>query len=750
MLVRDAYARAREYHLYTPTTNLRELYRCTPVLSDRELTDLPSTDRVGKISTQICGRSDTRSCSIQDRYLSYYARAQPDMYAPSLGGSMDPPISMSCLPGGAPVLEHLRVLLDSQDPVLCGGSFKPFISGTLDLCAEFRQPSTNLPVIHSIVFGRSTKPEILAFISTFNEEVTKAEFPQPGFLPHSFYHFDVESLTTYPDVPFTIEVPGHPPIELHGRNQPARIHFGFHATRFEVIIPWSTRRFRPDTLQGVFALEQSSLEVNPLWHSLFRTLKGTAVGIGLEEDVSIISRFLASFPPLDSMGPLQLKTADLQALLAFAGYNSSKTNISALNFFFTGGFIVKHWRVRCGYGLWATTDPLPPALSIYLQSEAIGVLNTVLVSLCSILLHNFITPGIAALVSRKPPGRFLAWFARFWNCVLSSCYVPTANQFSNIGDRASDPWAMLQSLATHPGSVFAVSLPLLLPPWRSTTCGGCRTDQKALDHLLSVLWPVMSDSSVPEHLRWDSDRDSLVGVLSGLPDRSATQFITPGPGCRPDSSRQKIPLLSLPTTGFLAPLRSEVRTFQVSLPSSHLLAQTTLAKLMLSYTWQHPDHVFELFRRQAAQVQKHFTDRDFAVLRPLVISYYPEAEYLPDPPSVSHFTLSKRIASSQARVKRLQRCLQCTTDFATRRRLSRKVSHARATISRAQMSLTPAVEPLPTETRTVRFVDGPDSDDSMEVLIQTVQVSQDVPSEPENPDQDTDELILTTAEWDQL
>jgi hypothetical protein len=90
-------------------------------------------------------------------------------------------------------------------------------------------------------------------------------------------------------------------------------------------------------------------------------------------------------------GPLTIHTLDLLVLLALAEYNSPKTSITALNFFFTGGIIQKQWEIRRGMGHWSSASAFPHCLNLYLQSEAIGVLNTALVALMCILVHWFVT-----------------------------------------------------------------------------------------------------------------------------------------------------------------------------------------------------------------------------------------------------------------------------------------------------------------------------------------------------------------------
>jgi hypothetical protein len=155
----------------------------------------------------------------------------------------------------------------------------------------------------------------------------------------------------------------------------------------------------------------------------------------------------------NAAGPLKIRTLDLLVLLALAEYNSPKPSITALNFFFTGGIIQKPWEIRCGMGHWSSASALPHCLNLYLQSEAIGVLNTALVALKCILVHWFVTPGIAAVASRKSPSIFLSWFWRIVCTVLTDAHLPHDLEFSNCGDHSHSPRQRIAMIAYTNGTV---------------------------------------------------------------------------------------------------------------------------------------------------------------------------------------------------------------------------------------------------------------------------------------------------------
>lgn len=752
--VDEAKLRALRHHAVTRQDDAVNILRIHPLLNDRSLKNLPSSAEMGAISRNVCRAPHPGRRDLQSSFLYYYSQAEVGSYAPLIPSAGIPPLSTSCLPGGAAILEHLTALLSSQPSTVCGGSFLPWISGTLDLCSQYRQPTRTLPVVRTLVFGRSSDAEIASFAREFNSKIAASETLVRGFIPNAFYSFDVESVTALPNSAFKISDGTLNGMELHEAKLPARIHFGFHDSRFEIVIPWEDRHLSSN-LQASYTLHLPSGRQNSMWHGLFARLKGTAVGIGLKEDLKQLSDFLAHFFPAGQFGPVLLKTADLEVLLAMAGFNSARTNISALNYFFTGGVILKPWQIRCGLGRWGSTDPLPPALSLYLQSEVVGVLNTALLCLCCILVHWFVTPGIAAVVSRKTPQKFIAWFSRFWATVLRGASIPATNQFGNSVDRVGSPREMVRSVVFSGGQPLIFTpeaLASCIPPWRNVTGGGCPSDQLAIDHLLSTVWPMVKGAGVPLHLRWESNLKMVTGFLSGKPTPSARTWSSIDPGCQPDQATVDLPVLVPRSSGngFLAPLRPHLAAYKSSLQEGHVLKALSISQLALSYAWQHPEETFGLFQHQISGQKKHFSNQEFDLLRPLVAASFPEVEESFAPTSYQCFRLARTCRNEGIRISQLKDRFLATSDPKSRRQLRKKmlkavdnrfhartrmedISGPRDSFSSSNMEV---VESLPSVTAEV------------EALAITSPASPEV--EPEDHSFEEESLQIDTPAWDDL
>ena len=408
-----------------------------------EVAPFPSSKEMSKMFGRICGQKHPgHSPHNPVTCFNFYAsKCNPASYGPPIPHTLEYPFSKSCLPGKAPILEHVKVLLCEQDSLEAGGTFLPCLDKTLARCSMQRQVSRDTsPKVTTLVFGRSTAEEVQQFIATFNAKIAASEAPPVGFLPNALYSLDVESVSTTPGAPFRITTGGdraNPRLVHSKQSMPARIHLGFHDERFDIVIPW-THSPISRTYNAEYSLDLPAGPLPDYWHSLLSKLRGFGIGIGLPEDVMALTGFIsAHYTFYSAKGPIQLKTLDLLVLLALAGYNGPKTCISVLNFVFTGGVVQKDWRIRCGLGRWSSTDPLPSALSLYLQSEAIGILNTAHVTLASILLHWFVTPRIAAVVSKKEPAKFLSWYWRFMVAILNGASLP--NRFLAGVDRVGAP-----------------------------------------------------------------------------------------------------------------------------------------------------------------------------------------------------------------------------------------------------------------------------------------------------------------------
>ena len=656
-----------------------------PLLSTHsEVSPLPSSREMSKIFDRICGkRHQGHSRKSPDKcYLYYSSKCDPGGYGPKIPRTLDLPFPKTALPGKAPVLEHLFHLLKTQDTLLAGGSFYESLSDTINLCRSNRQVSeSTLPQVHTLIFGRSSESEVSAFVGTFNKRIKAQERSRLGWLPHNLYSFDVESISSLPGVPYRIQHTKRGVTTARSINskekQPARVHLGFHDERFDIVFPWEFSNMSED-FRAEWTLVVPSDPLPDLWHQLFCKLQGHAIGIGIHEDLSQLDSFIsACFRFKNATGPLRIRKLDLEVLLALAGYNSPKTSITALNFFFTGGVVQKKWEVRCGLGKWATTTALPHCLNLYLQSEVIGVLNVALIALMSILVHWFVTPGIAAVAARKTPVKFISWFWRFIHSILLDARLSSGFEFSNCGDRIEAPSQLISriSYGNRRTPVFTSrDLALCIPPWRNVTGGGCPSDQYAFDHILTMVWPILRRPGVPLHLRWESDLRVISKFLTGQPLPSASSKTSRETGCNPDPSTLSIPMLTPDKTACLPhlTLRRLYIDYRETLEDSDPIKSLTSSQILLLSTWQHPREISRLLAKNEKRGRKYFTRDDYFLIMPLVAALT-VLDASQEPPFSMKYSIQQDLHRDTKRAEFLTKRLSQSLSTAGKRLLRAKI-----------------------------------------------------------------------------
>lgn len=244
----------------------------------------------------------------------------------------------------------------------------------------------------------------------------------------------------------------------------------------------------------------------------------------------------------------------------------------------------------------------------------------------------------------------------------------------------------------------------------------------------------------------------VTGFLSGRPYPSARQWSGNFPGCRPDSSLLEVPPLVPLSRTHIAPLREELKVFKDSLPEGHAQGTLSLAQLLLSFTWQHPVETFEMFQRQVALTKKHFVQRDFDLLRPLVVAYFPEAAEFDGPAAYTRFKAARSQRAMEKRLARLTTVLTASSNPAERVTLRRKIRDLRKAVAASERTVALAASdisrvqynpasPTPTASPT-----SPTPEEA-ELVQEMRRVTYRDTSPPSNSD---DELVITTAEWDQL
>ena len=724
---------------------------------DREVTSFPSSNSLSKIFDKLCG-SDHRNHSRRrpdQCFMSYARRSDPSNYGPSVTPGGDRVFCSSTLPGGAPVLDHLKGLLDHQDQVKSGGSFYPFVEDTVRMCSNHRQVTDRVrPIVQTLIFGVSSATEVANFLSAFNQEVEACLTPPKGQLPMQFYSLDVENVSGTATCPLKVVTPGGDVADCSSRSLPARVHLGFYDRRFDVVIPWVHTAINPDTYTGDHRLLLPDGPLPDYWHDLFAKLKGFGIGIGLVDDLKSLATFISSYYTfVTKRGPVKFRTVDLQVLLALAGYNTPKTCLAVLNFIFTGGVVQKQWRIRCGMGLWGTTAPLPPHLDLYLQSEAHAALNTAILCCLTILVHWFVTPGIAVVVSRKTPVKFLGWFERFLTSVLDGARL-LGNPFQEAGDRARQPRALISDIQYSHGRTPPFDpgmLALCIPSWRNVTGGGCFSDQLAFDHLIGTVRLMVGSDGAPRHLRWESDLRVIDGFLTGRPSPSAATRVPSGRGCLPDAATRVIPEYLDSTTSLAAePLRHLLRKYRAKLPIGHELKRATVNQLMLLHAWTYPEHILSLFELSSSNSIRSFFAEDYDLIRPLVLAFSARDDDYPVPDFYARFLRERRISTQVRQARTLVAADRLTEDPSRKRKhkekfrqLRRKLFKAGVSIGRSSVSATfnvaldvPSAEVQTSdpvgESRTIRYAASPP------------------PEEDSEEESDDEVLVIATADWDDL
>jgi len=406
--------------------------------------------------------------------------------------------------------------------------------------------------------------------------------------------------------------------------------------------------------RGDFQLELPFTPLDDFWHDLFKNLHGFAIGIGLDQDLQDLSRFLEkAYTFRNRKGPVQLKTFDLTVLLAIAGYNCPHTNISALSFFFTGGLIQKQYQIRMGLGQWATTEPLAPCLDLYLMSEHLGVMNTAVIASCAWLLQLLATPAVGALASRKEPPALLLWFAQFQVAILQHASLPRQSMFNGGVDRVHDPKALIRQIRYSIDSppFTPDDIAAMIPDWASVTQGGADTDQQVLDHLVINIIPRLRKPGTPPHLRWMADPSFVDGALTGKASPSSTLQPKPELKCCRDKSLLKPPDFMRDPGEESRTLSEACTAFLAGLPADSPFKALSCHQLMALYIWRYPKKAIMFYACTYYQKKKKMPQTFFApdldIVKPLICAFF--GHMVGDPLSYSKFKETRYDARNRKR-----------------------------------------------------------------------------------------------------
>ena len=602
--------RARDFHM---ETRVKLASGQTPTHALSEFIDISKVEQsYKKICDKECNHSVDK-CIILSNSICAQANTvlRPDKAT-----------DLNLLPGQSPVIDHITTLLDDQPMGEGGGSFKPYLKDTLQVVRSHRQPDSGFfPETRSIVFSSSSRSEVDSFVDSFNEKLHSLNSSKIGSLPINYFHMNVEYVYGKSNSSFTRTslTNGEKSIlPCTDEKMPARITLGFWTERWDIIFPWKVSQITSDH-KGDYNLFVPR-KIPDHWHSLFSRLHGYGLGIDLYLHLENLSSFIANaFTFANKPAMIELKTMDLNSLLALARVNMSEISVSSLGLLFTGGFYPSIDELERGYGKLSDLHGLPHHLNTYLQAKSMSVMNAAVLSNICVILHTFPTPGIACLVSKKVVEKFLLWHSRYLTSLLENMSLSTLVLTSQ--QQVCDKLTKI-SVKVENTYFDAEQISKCYPPWPAATHGGCPTDQLALTHIMQNVHPMICRSGVPPHLRWGSNAGILTGLFGCPSGKSRSDELL---GCRLDQGIPEIPDLYSLYEDKQPSLIEAARSFKSSLPTDSPLSGYTLNQIMLLYTWLWPGEVGELymlnFDSEKASDFRPFKHKQIEILGPIICAY---------------------------------------------------------------------------------------------------------------------------------
>lgn len=639
----------------------------------------------------------------QDCFLTFAKLCNSSEFGPSFpnGSSLYP---YECLPAGAPILDHIHAYL-KDDPHQPGGrSWLPWTQETLNLISCHRQVSFygTLPKVETIVFGDSTEEEIENFIDKFETCLSSQQTPEKGYFPHSFYAWGIKYVTPYPDsaVCYLNHKGDQLSLPLNQR-VPARVYFGFHDQRFDVIFKVKSSNFDQYSIFGDHEVDATTC-VHPHFLNLFMNLPGIAVGRGIKEHLEELRWFLSTlFTYSDPTLELQLmpSSIDVVTLLKTVCWDSEETSLHGLNFLFTGGLVRGTWKASQQQGDWSTGTLTIPQ-DLYIQGEIISSLNICILGSLLWLINLCPTPLIAFLASGLYPRQFLRWFHAYQVDTLT----------------ASSPESPKPSAIN--------------PPVRAITHGGCSDLPAVLRHLCMSVIPFFNRKSLHPSLRWKPS--SAHRVMSLLPPIGSDCGCKVGEVCVlcgllfqvvfPDF----LTSMKTPRQCLRKLLKDYLRTDQ-GLASK--LQEFSLPMIQLLFAYHNPVVVTNLYLQGVKDESFRLLEqRDLNIMKGALISM--SGEELPDLKYIKRKSVLSRHQLANFLSSKTPRSLDQDVSYPRRKKLRREVAVARRLLEVA-LEL-PAMDPVPPEVDelydsdpdtvvpegvTEALLDAPDTSDDEAILL---------------------------------
>ena len=515
----------------------------------------------------------------------------------------------SDLPGNSPVLAHIIASIQNQPKLEAGGSFLPFLKSTLDKVCNINQQGT----VKTIIFGKSSA-ELKAMKADIHKEYSKMINPVLGSAPTSFLTFSISYIYGNSEESFQLtNLSKNAYLKMKDNCAPARISLGMLNKRWDIVFDWQKIRGYND-FTGDYSIKYSS--INDDWIKFFFNIPGIVVGVNLEKDYTKLIFLLTSCFKFQSSRQLQVKASPLSTMMHLVGANFIDQSLQSLAYCFLGLLLITPEKFERGFGEYHLKQ-LPSHLNEYIQLHVNALSGIVTVLQLINLLHAFPTPGIAALVSRKCPRKFLVWHARFFSTLCSSIRLKEGYTLEN-------PSFEVQGQDAH----FSIGdVNRITPFWSNITYGGCWNDSLAVRFALQRYFPLLSSNDIPIYLKWECDPDWILRAYKNTSFETLPKELL---GCRSDGALAYVPNLCDPLQKCYLSL--------ISLCRKHEEEVTDLSafEILFLHTWQHPELCINLYKMTVAgkstkfpRLPRMYRNNDLKILLPILIAYSGEDLRIP-------------------------------------------------------------------------------------------------------------------------
>jgi len=449
--------------------------------------------------TNLCSEKHNHEKSRQDCYQYFLQTCKENELSPS-----DFVYTTQNLVAGAPVADHLKIILQYTQLSKIGGSWFSWVGSSIESVLLHRQVSNkSCQIVRTIRLGLSSREEVLRFKTNVEKMVVKKT--------NKMIPFRVTMIQTGAGQTSTVK---HGAIlkELDSGPQPAVICFGDYYYRYQIIIPWKASFIKKTTNEGIYSLDLKDT-VDMVWYDLLESLPFTPFILDPNELMGVAKFFNKILNTKESKQIHLNNYVTLGMLLTLSGWDLPSSNLSTVNFMLTGGLLNRLWTVSSGFGKWGV-NPMLRGQDLFLIGEIYGLQNALTTLSTCLLLHWFPSPVIAYTSSLLQPTDFIHWFNSFIMKTLSKLtFKPELqNYYTKFGHVPALSPVTVESTETSP-IISVAELSKMMPTWSNITSGGPASLGRILYHTVEVLQPILRRQNLPTSLKW-TIQETLVENVS--------------------------------------------------------------------------------------------------------------------------------------------------------------------------------------------------------------------------------------------